>query len=551
MEISVEKTKLDIKNIFLTIIFMFLPIIDVYRTSGNNEQMMLSTHAIGFIIACILILQYNIRSFIKWFNMVWSILCIGGCFIINTVYSKLDSCLLYRRECWFIWINICLYGMFFINVLIQNRYKIKIKERMKEFICFQNIPLLFWILFILFASIGKEHIYRPICEILYFFPLFLMPLMKKEYDSLYHCFSNGVIFGFWMVQILAFLRRPWVDGMLRYQGMYSNSNLFDLMCLIILALISLRLTESRRRGSVINWKYWFWLLQYGAVFSLIVLSIGRFAMILAVVYSIIYILAVAVIDKLEIKRFVYSVISACLVVCIALPIAFSCAKYIPRILNRPILFEGEWYLLGDLSDDDNYVSTEEFVNVFAGRIATLIWDYGKIQEREPEEIQEIEENEEIEYVYEPGWEDKKYFMDYQNYNAWDLRFAIGLTYLTNLNWRGHTLSEWVLWVNPIEQYTHAHNVFIMLAYIYGIPSGLFFLLWIGSIMIKGICELCKNKDKIMPLFVVTVLCLVIGYGCVETIWQPGQLAWFLILFVTRMLLKPKERKEILNGEKYV
>lgn len=526
--------KITTEKIIQILLCALLPIIDLYRVSGNSEHTMITTQAIGFVVVGTLILHYKIKSFLKWYNIIWLMLCICGICSINLIYAKLTSALFYQRECWLICINICLYGMVFTHLIIMSiKDKIKIAEKVQAILCVKNLFLLFWFIYAVLASCSKEWIYRPGIELAYFLPLFLVPFEEKDYRNLYQDFSCGVLLSFWGIQFVAFLRRPWLDFFLRYRGMYTNSNHFDSICLFVLVLLLLKMTETRRLHSTKCWKYWFWIVQFGVVFSLIILSIGRMPLILAVIITVIYGITIKLIDSIKIKRFMQKVLLFIVVACITFPITYVSVRYIPRIINRPYIYDVEYGSVGDLHANDNYVSIKEFSTEFSSRLATIIWDYSEVHKEEADE--------ERVYVYEPGWENKTYFIDYKNYNSVELRIAIGLTFMSHLNMRGHTTDEWLLWVSPIEQYIHAHNIFIMIAYIYGIPAGIFFMLWIVSLVVASIRGLISNRKENYLLFAFIIMFVIVGYGCYEMNWQPGQIHWFTLFFVTRILLRTEEK----------
>lgn len=536
--------RFEINDVFLLMIFALLPIIDVYRTSGNSEQIMIATQSIGFVVAGMMIAHFNIRNFLKWYNLIWPVLCLCGVYVIHIVYSKLTSTLYYQKECWLICVNFCLYGMILFNCIIKwKTNKIDLKTKICGLFSKKNFAVLFWLMYAILATAAEERIYRPGFELLYFLPLFLISYRKEEYKKIYCNFTNGVLLGFWIVQSVAFLRRPWVIGMLRYSGMYTNCNHFDAMCLFVMLILMLKLTETRRKKTIKCWEYLFWLLQYGMVISFVILSIGRISMILACVETLFYIVFVHIIlEKNKIKKMCCITFNLFLAIVIMLPVMFASVSYIPRIIKRPYTYDIEYDKLGNLNDSSNYVSIKEFALHFGERLALLIFDYSDVLEEE--------ETAETNAVFEPGWENKTYFIDYQNYNAIELRWAIGLTFFVNLNMKGHTTDQWLLWVSAVEQYIHSHNIFIMEAYIYGIPAGIFFFAWMVCLMVRNIKFIRNEKTNMCALFSLCMLFFVLMFGCFEMNWQPGQIHWFVLFLITRILIQPMEKGAKKETEQY-
>ena len=517
-----------LNNLIQILILALLPLIDLYRTVGASEQTMMATQAIGLVIAGVLITHYQIKEFFKLYNLIWGILCAIGIFTIHSIYSRLTSAILYERECWIICINVCLYGMIYTYLIKKSiKEKNNIKEILKNCISVRNLPVLFWLVYEICAICAKEIIYRPFFETAYFLPFFVVVFSGDERKRLYENFTNGILIGFWALQAIAFLRRPWVDNMSQYPGMYTNSNLYDIMCMLVLFLLLLRMTKVRRVKGIKCIQYWFYLLQYGMIFSFIMLSVGRMTIIFTIVGTAIYLLMMLlVVERVKVKQFILSAASIILAIIIMFPVTVASVSYFPRILKRPISYGMEYEKWGDLNNKDNYVSIDEFAEMFIGRAVALL----KGEQTDTESNTTAESAPEV--VYENVASDKKYFLEDENYSAIELRVAIGLTFFSELNMQGHTTDEWCLWVSPTEQFIHAHNIFIMLAFIYGIPAGIFFILWMLSGIVYGIRYSRKQRDVYM-FFPVVIILVVISFGCFEMNWQPGTLSWFALLFATK------------------
>lgn len=535
---------IKLKKIVHVIFFMFLPLCDLFRNVGTGEEMMLATQGIGLIIALILITHYGLRSFFKFYNLIWVGFGIGGIYVISKIYANLKYSEYYQRECWLICVNFCLLGMIVTKIVIDS---IKAKEnylkKIKAFFVVNNLPFFLWLGYILIATLTRENIYRPGCELIYFGLFFLVSYSEDELHDLYNNFLNGVLIGFWILQGYAFLRRPWVDTITRYRGLYFNSNIYDIICLLVMLILLVKMTNARREKTIKNWQYYFWLLQYGMVFSLIIISVGRFSVVLAFVGTIVYGIVVAILERDTFKNIILHGVLCILCVSIMLPFTSACASYLPRIAKSPVSFQNEYFLWGDLNDSDNYVSMNEFIEYSLGRLSTLITNY-EIKVPTDENGNVVNDQDVIdERPLDPDWQEKTYFLDEENYNSVDLRVAIGLTYLVELNMWGHTTDEWWLWVAPHEPQIHPHNIFIMEAFVYGIPAGILFIAYIISCFAGSVRGL-KYSNKKYQLFLVFAVMQVVSFGIFEMNWQPGQISWFTLLFITKFLLQTKDEKDI-------
>ena len=74
-------------------------------------------------------------------------------------------------------------------------------------------------------------------------------------------------------------------------------------------------------------------------------------------------------------------------------------------------------------------------------------------------------------------------------------------------------------------YGHAHNMFLQIAYDYGITAGILFLLWNLYCLVR----LLRRRD--MPgLFCAVFLAGILVYGCTEMALVPGQIT-LVLLFI--------------------
>lgn len=541
-------SKIKIKRILQVLLFAVLPNLDLIRNVGDGDKRMLTIHGIGLVVAGVIILHYGIKSFLRVYNLAWVALGAFFMWVVTTAYHYFPYTGYYKNECQLMCISLSLFGMIYTKMLIDLiKERKKISDKLKNFFCKRNLPFFFWFGYIVIATLGKEHFYRPAFDLIYFLPLFLASFRKEEMKALYEDMSNGIIACFWIIQWYAYFHRPWVDDMIRYRGMYYNSNIYCMMCLIILLLILVKMTKTRRKKTIKNWLYWFWAIQYGMVFSLIVLSGGRISIFLAVVVTVLYAMVVFyALDRERVKKLFYTSVLFGLIICIMFPITYACVSYIPRIKKDPVGFQSDYLMWGDLYNPETYVSPQEFLESSMGRIYTLFFDFQDI-EKTVRSHRHVSENMSIQRSdgrpMDPEYtEDKIYYLDDESYNSFELRFAIGMTYFSRLNMSGHTVDYWELWISPYYWQYHAHNIFIMEAYVYGIPAGIFFILWTIALGVIGIQFMKKNKSTLYSIFPFFAMLLVIGFGMFDMSWQPGHLSWFLLLIATKFLMKCADEK---------
>ena len=176
-------------------------------------------------------------------------------------------------------------------------------------------------------------------------------------------------------------------------------------------------------------------------------------------------------------------ITLALCVCITLPIVYGCIRYFPVLLHHPIWFEGE-YIEGksvcsfDPWNSPKYISFEEALDDSVGRIVRAFGiSYTSFtQTSAPNRFVMKAYAKEIE---EPGSSPDNIFMldnvDPRSGDQMWARKVIYTYYWNHLNLKGHTTRGQGFYTIYNRHYEHAHNIFLQMAYDYGIPAGILYL----------------------------------------------------------------------------
>ena len=107
---------------------------------------------------------------------------------------------------------------------------------------------------------------------------------------------------------------------------------------------------------------------------------------------------------------------------------------------------------------------------------------------------------------------------------------------------GHSPSEGYFQITETYHSWHAQNVFLQIAFFYGIPAGLCFvvlIVWIGK---KALLTAYYGEEKhaLLPFLVWLVF---VGFGMLECVWYPGQSILFLICLTPKIWIDA-ERKQL-------
>lgn len=117
--------------------------------------------------------------------------------------------------------------------------------------------------------------------------------------------------------------------------------------------------------------------------------------------------------------------------------------------------------------------------------------------------------------------------------ALNIRLSIYAAYLRDLNWFGHPDAEGHYQFADIDYFSwHAQNVWLQMAFSYGIPSGILFLI-LTVLLFRKNFRILKNAGnvpyKIIPFF---ICLLFFVYGLMELDWNVGQYP-LILLFITQ------------------
>lgn len=542
--------KMNVKKIIHILLFASLIIVDVIRCDGNGAWWAAGNRVTGLVIGGLIILHFGIKDLRKWWVVVAGIMCLAIMPTVPLWWYYVPGFL--RDEMILFIINIYVLGL--AGYLLAKHYFNLIKSKpesngieqgvsAKTFLK-KHLCSILCLLFLLAASISVDNTYKPLYTLVIFGMLYITPFTRTEKEKLLSYFSTGVIYAFWGLQILAFAFRPFTVNHSRYKGMYSNPNMFALFCALVMAVTLIKIYEKRESK-----KIWFYglSLQYAFVFVLMIYSSGRAAMLAAAMATFAYMITVCFVYKaISFKRLILLIAMIALGTVLCVPSAYTSIRYLPTILKRPVAFEGEEYDRGRLSDADYYVSFEKVMDMSFSRVLTIFMNYDDVREREKAEAAKEDSTTEVtldeagsEAVVEeekehsdPNWENKTYYIDWENgYNDIDLRVGIWRTYLADLNWRGHTGSDYLLYVTPDLLMYHSHNIFVQMFYSYGIPAGVFFVAWVVTLFISSVCNAFTKKNTFQGMFPIMMWLIVIGFGVLEINWMLGQISWFVLLFI--------------------
>jgi hypothetical protein len=221
---------------------------------------------------------------------------------------------------------------------------------------------------------------------------------------------------------------------------------------------------------------------------------------------------------------------------ISIPIVYGAIRYTPTVHLHPLYFEGEYSTAriqpGEPADSEKYISFEHAMETNIGRLFYILPKFKdffdsfltiKVYASSFEEFNEpdyIFTKEEVIVGIDPL----------------ELRREIHRYYFERLNLQGHSNDYEGA---PISVYTtapHAHNVFIQMAFLYGIPSGILFILMILA-FIPGCVSLIKSDDDFLACVISCYIIAFVVFGFFEIDWMCGQLPFSMLFILFRWVAR--------------
>lgn len=545
-----EKKSLFIIKCILSIIFMLVVFVDNADSIGFLGKISQGALRYGFFVPVLgsvlfhFILKKKNRILAIVYSIPWVIL-----FLTCRLYFyyipglAFGECMMLILDLWWGTLSFICMCKELVQYCIHNK-KLSFWHYFDN--CYNFRSIIFVILFsvtFLFMEIGKTDSNLPLETLLCFVMLYLTPFNKEEKEIIIDAFETGIILGFWLLQAFAFAFRPFYNteyNNARYCGMYVNSISFSMLCLAVLVVSFLRIRDCKNRKLL----FYFVLFQTWCVGVLLLLSIGRAAIIFACICLFVFAVLSVIKEKIKIKSFIRAVLFNTLGFIISFFLIFFAVRLIPAVVSHPIFFSDEYFREGIILRDDpitseKYVEMDEYIHAAIGRIAT-IWEKNSVVKSEVDETNQ-ENDSSTEYTeskleksdnaqLDPEYPNNKYYLSGE-YSGLEVRIAIWRSYLDRVNFSGHTDSETIIWIAPYKIVLHAHNIIIQFLYSYGWPTGILFILWVIYGLYFAIHGMIKEKNITPFLFWVLTFIMTIGYGMVDCTWRISQITWFMFLFV--------------------
>ena len=562
-----ETKKSKYRRIWFIVLFMALNLIEWLKATQTGDIWKVAVNVAGLVVMALVMSAYPVKELCCGFSKVFTIICLA---VMVGIYGY-----------W--WMNpgkfvvwqylTAVMNIWLIGIMLWVLWRRAAAGRLKK--PKWDILSTLWVLLTIVMVLSKSGRVWPVWFFLIYGIFYLTEYSEEDKDALVEGMVNGTIISFFIMQIYAYGFRPYDE--VRYKGPLSNCNMTALYYLIVYCMIlaKLHFLTLQKSGKI---RKLFWMVMAGGLLCFQFMTLCRTAWLSAIAVTFAYgILIVKGIWKDSLPKVLGKAVLLGVITVAVFPIVFGTVRWLPTILHHPIWYEGEWseekVHSFDPADSDKYVTLEEFLDTALGRFLQILekpaavdgqamqdaagqgeagqGEAGQGEAGQGEAGQETAEESLVteEETVDSGEElfmpdgyvrasaeaigDEVPILDYsKDWTSSDIRVAIFKAYWKDLNWRGHSEKEGYYLITPKYRCWHAQNLWLQIAYYYGIPAGIL-LVVLTVVMIYYYISRCykgklDQKYGVLPLLFVI---LYFTFGLMEVVWNPGQLVFVLIFLV--------------------
>ncbi len=488
-------------------------VIELLYASARGDIWHVAINCMGLVMMVIVMSAYSLKDFCNISSYVYTGVCAAALVAVYVYWRQ-------HAGVYLLWqIETAVLNVWWIGLVLKHLFKKIIIEKSISFK--PNLLGWLWIALSVLMICSVSGRVWPLWYLLMFGCFYLTKYTDEDKKALWDGMIYGTIISFFGIQIYAYGFRPYDE--VRYKGAFSNCNMMALYYLIVYAMILFKLHLLEREKAKKGWKL-FYLIGAGGLLSFQFLTMGRTAWITSIAITFLY--GILVIRKIWKKKWTQVVargVALVLTMMMTFPIVFATVRWLPTILHRPIWYVNEGYSEDKVHSFDpanswKYVEMDEFLYEVFGRIYGTLRQVGS---NNPLVIQ-TRAMERVDLVELPWTEDQGLVYRFTIYKAyWD-----DLTFVGNPQGSG----MYLLGEGGFHSW-HAQNLWLQIAYSFGIPAGVVFVVLSMVMLGSNYKVLNKNQENeysIIPFF---IGCIFLLFGTMEVVWNPGQLIMFLLFFV--------------------
>lgn len=481
----------------------------------------IASNLTGLVMMVVVFSAYKIKAFVTISNVIWTSMCLGV--MIWLPYYRMQQGATFHL----LQVETAILNIWWLFIIIKYMLMKAIANR--KVVVKWNLPAIVWGLMSVCMLLSVyEDKWWVLWYFLFFGVFFLTEYTSKDREDIWNGMIDGLLISFVIVQGAAFLLRPFDS--VRYSGLHANANSAGLYYLIVYVVCLckmhlLHIVKSNKKEKICI------LFLAGCALVLQFMTMCRTAWIVSIIATVLY--GIAVMRKKWKSTWKKIALSGALIVFsmfITFVPIFMAARWGPTVLPIRVWYDGEWgdetkIYYGETPFSDKYTELNEFLETAFGRITSTLQfakNYSPFVLK-AYAAQVGEANTQVELI-EPEWVQDL---------ALRMRLTIYKAYWDDLTWIGNDNTRGYYQIEDMGGYHswHAQNVWLQIAYYYGIPAGVLFVCLTVLLFIynyKKMFSYKENPYSIIPFFMCVVY---FGFGTMEVVWSLGQIALFLVFFV--------------------
>lgn len=407
-------------------------------------------------------------------------------------------------------------------------------------------------LFVILALFSKHNDGWILLHFGAFIIFYITPFSLRERRGMLAGLQDGLIVSFFLIQGLAFVFRPY--DVLRYPGMYANTNINALYYVIVYsALLGRVLTMKKGTLKILH------VILCCSMWSFVLLTMCRSAFlgmgaltILALFYKVKQNL------RLTVKQLPLLVCTALL----CFPLVYGAVRYIPPLFHHPIWFLNEYsedrVHSFDPIDSPKYTHWLEVLEGNFGRILLLkegisttetspstqaeasLPDVTQTEASLPDAAQTDIGRTDVARadLSQESADELAAASPSPELNSASARITIYRHYLQALNLWGHTEAENGVQITSDYFAPHAHDLFLQYFFHFGIPAGIIFLVFMVLCGLRLLYLAFFPEPS--PYYIIPLLTWagVMVFGLTEMMWRMGQLSFMLMFLLPLWAVLP-------------
>lgn len=517
-------------------------------------------------LAIALLMNYNERQFVNKISIIWLVLgFVGSLWYCKTAGTDEEKQTLARLTCGVV----VSWGLLVWNILL-NLLRTKaawlpgIGDRLSRQFKKNKQQVLFIALWVVYSLLMYANRYEKVwvfTATLPFLTFLFAPNTLAAKCRFLKNFGNGVLLSFALVTVFCLAHRPHHYWMLyRYGGIFHTVACTGMYLTVVFGVALAKLCgKSKNRKNMFLFCYPEYFVT-ACTTGFILLTMSRTAFLtVAVMVFMIMVLTTAAYHK-GAKRIVSELGILAAVCLLSFPMVYTAVRMVPAVVNDPVRydieFQDRYFMIyeGDPIDSDKYMTVRRFFATLFGRFQTSSEESEEADAGRTGEF-EWQEAGELAYIGDglAGLDTRYFSMGNEDGNNSDEeeeddisngRFKIYRDYIEEIGIQGHPH------MGPLDrkgnEYAHAHNSYLQVAYNFGLIAGLVFLVLCALTLWRSVQFFMEYGSKYSIVLVPFAMIVAFGFiSLTEWAYHPCIPAGFSFILMQMVLMRdstPVENK---------